>query len=393
MKTVVLWCCAFVTGAALLVATDYKSRDPDSALYAKLSEELAPLPISHWIAPDWGGAWNQEGPFREHPVGILLLPALLIRCGFPAEQAAYVVNMLYQIAVILLIPVVAGQLVKGFEARSLAWLLQLLPVAFAYRIRANQEHPLLMCFLAALYATHRSRTHPAWISLMVVSFCCMVLIKGAFAMFALAAAVLWLLLVPKPAASSNWWPWVGLVTTVTAAGAMMAGYETLYVHATGDSFLDFYNTTRLGGSIRLTDAEVLPHALANAAWYLSRLVWFAAPWSAFALAAVWVWVRSQATDADPRVFDETTERGLLWVLLLAAVYIVILSPALVRAERFIFPTYFAIGAMGAVTAIRSVAGMRRLVMRTDQHAWLPVAVWIVTFLLNLASRMVGLMRL
>src|SRR4029453_14302812 len=160
MRQGLLWSCALAIAAALLVATDYRSRDPDSALYARLSGELAPQPPSRWIAPEWRGAWDQEGLFREHPAGILLPPVVLIRAGDPAAQAAYIVNMLYQGAVIALIPLVAGVVVKGFEARSLAWVLQLLPVSFAYRIRGNQEHPLLMCFLALVYGTHRARTSP-----------------------------------------------------------------------------------------------------------------------------------------------------------------------------------------------------------------------------------------
>ena len=93
--------------------------------------------------------------------------------------------MLYQAAVILLLPLVAGLVMRQTDARALAWVLQLLPVSFVYRIRGNQEHPLLMCFLALIYATDRSRTQPAWIVLMAVSFCWLALIKGAFAMFAL----------------------------------------------------------------------------------------------------------------------------------------------------------------------------------------------------------------
>ena len=185
MRQVLLWSCALAIAASLLVATDYRSRDPDSTLYARLSGEVADEPPSRWIAPEWRGAWNQEGLFREHPAGILLPSVLLIRAGVPAGQAAFIVNMLYQAAVIALVPLVAGVVVNGLESRSLAWILQLLPVSFAYRIRANQEHPLLMCFLALLCGTHRARTNPGWMLLMVASFCCLVLIKGAFAMFAL----------------------------------------------------------------------------------------------------------------------------------------------------------------------------------------------------------------
>ena len=200
MKQVLLWSCALAVAASLLVATDYRSRDPDSALYARLSGELAEQPPSRWIAPEWRGAWNQEGLFREHPAGILLPSVLLIRAGVPAGQAAFIVNMLYQAAIIALVPLVASVLVNGLESRSLAWILQLLPVAFVYRIRGNQEHPLLMCFLALIYGTHRARMDPWWMLSMVASFCCLVLIKGAFAMFALIGAALWVVIIPAPLA-------------------------------------------------------------------------------------------------------------------------------------------------------------------------------------------------
>jgi hypothetical protein len=387
MKLALLWCCALATAAALLIATDYRSRDPDSSLYARLSGDLARQPASRWIAPEWGGAWNHEGLFREHPVGVLLPSVLLIRAGVPAGQAAYIVNTLYQAAVIALIPLVAGVVVSRIEARSLAWILQLLPVSFVYRIRGNQEHPLLMCFLALIYGTHRARTQPRWVLLMVPAFCFLVLLKGAFAMFALVGAALWLVVIPAPPDGSNRRAWVCLAAAVAAAAVMLAGYEALYVRTTGESFLGFYRSTRLGESMRLSDPGVIPHALVNVGWYVLRLAWFAAPWSLVALAATWVWVRVRAAGTSPGSFDPMTERGLAWALLLTAVFITVLSPALVRAERFIFPTYFAIGAVGVVTAIRRVEAVRTLVVRADQYAWLPIAVWMVTFVLSLGSRL------
>jgi hypothetical protein len=386
MKQAFLWSSALAIAASLLVATDYHSRDPDSSLYARLSGELAQQPPSRWIAPEWGGAWNQEGLFREHPVGILLPSVLLIRAGVPAGQAAYIVNMLYQAAVIALIPLVAAALVNGMEARSLAWLLQLLPVSFAYRIRGNQEHPLLMCFLALVFSTHRARTNPWWMLAMAASFSFLVLVKGAFAMFALVAAALWLVLVPAPQDGSNRWAWAGLAAAVITAALMLAGYESLYVRTTGESFLEFYRSTRLGGSIRFSDPSVVPRALVNVGWYLLRLAWFAAPWSLVACAVAWVWLRFRTIGTFPAPFDEATERGLVWALLLTAVFITVLSPALVRAERFIFPTYFVIGSVGVVAAIRTVGGVRNLAVKTDHHAWLPIAVWMGTFLLSLGSK-------
>ena len=390
MRQAFLWCGALAVAASLLVASDYRSRDPDSALYTRLSGELAQEPPSRWIAPEWRGAWNQDGLFREHPVGILLPSVLLIRAGVPAAQAAYIVNMLYQVAVIALIPLVAGVLVRGFEARTLAWVLQLLPVSFVYRIRGNQEHPLFMCFLAVIYATHRARTHPAWIVLTVAAFCFLVLVKGAFAMFTLVAAGLWLLVVPAPAGAADRWAWTGLVAAALASALMMIGYEALYVRTTGESFLEFYRSTRLGQSIQLTDPRVVPHALVNGGWYLLRLAWFAAPWSLLAFAVVGIWLRAVVQRRTTEQFELASSRGIQWVVLTTVLFIAVLSPALVRAERFIFPAYFAVGAVGVVTAIRTFAGAGRLALRADRYAWLPVATWMVTFLLSLGSKVVRL---
>jgi hypothetical protein len=387
-RPAVLWLAAVIAAAALLVTTDYTSRDPDSALYAKLAADLAPLPANRWIAPEWGGAWNHQGPFREHPVGILILPVLLIRGGFPPDQSSYVVNMLYQVGVILLIPMVAVVFVKGVEARSLAWLLQLLPVAFVYRIRANQEHATLLCFLAVLYGTHRSREHPAWIALTVAAFCFFVLIKGVFAVIALVGAVLWLMVGAdnRNTTGSRRWPWVGLVLMVAAASIMMASYEVLYRRTTGESFLAFYKATRLGASVQLPDSGIVLHTLVNIVWYVARLLWFAFPWSIAALGATWIWLRAKADGVAGGAIDRAAERGLMWALLFTGVSIAIWSPAAVRAERFVFAAYYVVGAVGAVASIRRFAGMRQLVNELDRYAWLPTAVWFLTFALNLASR-------
>jgi hypothetical protein len=389
-KIALLWCAAVVAAASLLIATDYRSRDPDSALYARISTELARQPPSRWIAPEWGGAWDQHGLFREHPVGILLPSVVLIRLGVPGAQAAYIVNMLYQVAVIALIPLLAGVVVRSTEARPLAWILQLMPVSFVYRIRGNQEQPLLMCFLALVYATARARTNPAWILLVVASFCGLVLVKGAFATFALVAAALWLVLVPAPAGAGDRWAWGGLVAAVLAAAAMMAGYEAIYVRTTGESFIEFYRSTRLGESIDLGDPRVVGHALANVGWYLLRLAWFAAPWSLVAFAVAWAWLRAGLRGRLFEVFDRPSVWAIAWGMLTTAVFITVLSPANVRAERFIFPAYFIAGAIGVVAAMRRVEAFRGFMTRSADRAWLPVAVWGGTFLLSLASKIVRL---
>ena len=79
-----------------------------------------------------------------------------------------------------------------------------------------------------------------------MSFCFLVLVKGAFAMFALVAAALWLVVVPAPPNGSNRWAWAGLAAAAIAAALMMAGYEALYVRTTGESFLEFYRVDAPG---------------------------------------------------------------------------------------------------------------------------------------------------
>jgi hypothetical protein len=382
MKTGLLWLAVIATAATLLVAFDYQSRDPDSALYARLSADLSRQPVSRWIAPEWGGAWNTQGLFREHPVGILLPSAAAIRLGFPPEQAAYAVNLLYQTAVILLMPLVGGLVVRRADAQALAWLLQLLPVSFVYRIRGNQEHPLLMCFLAMIYATDRARTHPGWIAVVVVSFCWLALIKGAFAMFALAAASLWILVVPPRNDDVNWRAWLGLAAAVLAATAMFAAYEAAYVRVTGESFLDFYRSTRLGESMDLSDPRIVPHTLRNVVWYLGRLAWFGAPWSLAAFGVWAMWLRSPRAALDQR----TDRRAALWALLTTVAFIAVLSPANVRAERFIFPLYFVVAALGFAAASRRSAALDRLAARTADYWWLPAAAWLVLFLASIVSK-------
>jgi hypothetical protein len=386
MKPVVLWLSVVAAAAAFLIAIDFRSNDADSALYARLSGAIAPTPIIRWIAPEWGGAWNLHGPFREHPVGILLLPAAAIRLGIPPNQAAYIVNMLYQVAAILLMPLVARVVVARYEARALAWILQLLPIAFVFRIRANQEHPVFMAFIAMLYATHRARTHAAWVLLVVTAFCFVLLVKGAFAMFAFVAAALWLLVIPTPPGGSDRRVWAGLALTLLVAALLVVGYEAFYVRTTGESFLAFYRARRLADSMSLTQPGILRHSLVNVWFYVVRVLWFAAPWSLCALAAAWTWLRIKTSGAPSTRFGDTTARALQWSLMVTAVYVLVLSPALVRAERFIFPAYFVIGAAGAVTAMRYFDGFRRFAQRSESWFWLTPAVWFVTFLLSLASR-------
>ena len=232
-----------------------------------------------------------------------------------------------------------------------------------------------MCFLALIYSTHRARTSPWWVLAMTMSFCFLVLVKGAFAMFALVGAALWLIVVPVPEGGPNRWAWAGLAAAVATAALMLAGYEALYVRTTGESFLEFYRSTRLGESIRFND---LKRRFARA-----RQRGMVSPQARVVCRPVepgGVCRRSGSGSgpglrAAPSPFEPTAERGLVWAFLLTAVFITVLSPANVRAERFIFPTYFAIAQLESWPRCERQAGVRSLAASADRYGALPIAVW------------------
>ena len=114
------------------------------------------------------------------------------------------------------------------------------------------------------------------------------------------------------------------------------------------------------------------------------------PWSlvAFAIVAVWLLARAQGRTGEE--FEIASSQGIQWALLTTAVFIAVLSPALVRAERFIFPAYFIIGAIGVVAAIRRSRSVRPSGGADRPLSLAPGRGWMVTFLLSLGSKVVRL---
>ena len=60
-----------------------------------------------------------------------------------------------------------------------------------------------------------------------------------------------------------------------------------------------------------------------------------------------------------------------------------------RADRYIFPVYYAVGAAGGVAALRASTRLRRLAVALDRP-WVPAAVWVVTFAAHLFAGRLGL---
>jgi hypothetical protein len=383
---------ALAAGWAGLAAVAYRARDADSRLYAEIAARMAAAPVSRWIAPDFPPGWYMQGLFREHPVGLFVPAALLARTGYPAAQAAYAANAVYQVLTVVLIQRLALVLVPGLEARALGWLIQLLPIAFTFRIRANQEQAVVLLLLLALLGTEGARRRPPCALLTVFGLVSLLLVKGVLAVFGPALCVLWLLVrrgTSGPTEKAAWWG-------IAAAAAAMAGttlaYERLYHAATGQPFLSVYLGRQLGAAAVAQSAGVLVQKAYNAVWYLGRVIWFPFPWSLTLLAAAWAGLRGRHPGgARPGVPDGTAglaRDGALFAAGVAFLYVALFSLSDRRADRYIFPAYYAVGAAGAVAALRAWPGLRRLAERLDRP-WVPAAVWSATFFLHLLAGRAG----
>ena len=140
------WGGVLVVAAILLIVVNVRAADSDSGLHIGLVERLNTLPVSRWIAPEWWGLWGFEGLYREHPIGILIPPLILAKLGFPASQAPFLANAIYQVLSLVIIQHIAATVVTAVEARALAWMLQLIDCVHLSH-RANHEQAVLLLFL------------------------------------------------------------------------------------------------------------------------------------------------------------------------------------------------------------------------------------------------------
>jgi 4-amino-4-deoxy-L-arabinose transferase-like glycosyltransferase len=386
--TALAWLAAWLTVALLIAGTRYETRDPDSQLYAGISARLVSEPVSRWIAPQWWGFWHSEGPYCEHPVGMFVVPALLGRAGYPAAQAAYAVNALYQVVCFALVTLIAAAVTSRPDARALGSILQLLPIAFVFRVRANQEYAVMAGVLFALYATERARTRPPWSIGMLAGFCAVLLVKGVFAIMVPIVCVLWL--VARSGANPRRWAdraaWVAVGCMPLVAAAVTWGYETAYFRVTGLSFLEIYRSRQLPEAAIAGQSPLIRTAY-TATWYATRLAWYAFPWSL--LAALFAAAAVRARRWLPWRWEAGDERSAgaqgVWFALVAAMLLTAaFSLAHRKADRYIFPAYFLIAAAGAGPALARYPRLARLARRADRP-WVPASLYVALVLLTILS--------
>jgi 4-amino-4-deoxy-L-arabinose transferase-like glycosyltransferase len=380
-----VWAGLFAVVVLLLVVIRFSSDDPDSALYAGLSARLAQEPAGRWIAPEWWGFWPEAamtGLFREHPAGVFLLPTALTRVGIPAEQGAYVVGVAAGLASLLLVGGLVRRLTSRTEARAALVLLQLMPVAFIFRVRANHEYPMLLCLLVTLWGLVSVRRTWAGLSIAAIGMTAGLLIKGVFVVMILLAASLWILLNPTRDTGHPLRPWIALAGGLAAMAAVALVYDEWYARVTGETFWVPYWQRQLGPVAIASPIDNTWAFGRNVLFYASRLLWHPAPWSVALLAAAWRW-RGRLAGWWREAPAQTT-RGILFVLAFAALSILLLSPSSRFAERYAFSATYAIAAAGAVAACRIWPAVGRTVFRLDASMpAFPALVWFGLMLLRL----------
>ncbi len=389
------WVGVLAAAWVTLAVLGYGSRDADSRLYAEIAAQMARAPAASWIAPEFPPGWFMSGPFLEHPVGLFVPAAILARLGYPAGQAAYAMNALYQAATLVLLPALAARFAFGLEARTLGWLVQLLPIAFTYRVRANHEPALLLCLVLALLGTEKSRRSPSFMLLSCVGLVGLVLVKGVFAALGPPLCALWLLTARRdgpPDAPTARPAWLGLGVAVLAMAGAAATYEILHRQATGEPFWSFYLSRQLGVAAAAGQGGGFQGAalqkVSNLAWYLGRVLWFAFPWSVALVAAARPWLWRRGASARPGEGDPRAVAAAAFVGGALLLYVGVFSLFDRRADRYVFPAYYLVGAAGAVAAIRRWPALRRVAERLDRP-WLPAAVFLLTFAAHVLAGRLG----
>ena len=360
------WLLALVAAATLLAATDYRTRDPDSRAYIAITTRIVEEPVRSWIAPQWWGAWAGQGRFLEHPAGTFVLPAFLARAGFPVAQSLFVVTLAGQIVTLLVLVALASRLLPPSHAHAIGWAALLIPIAFVFRVRANQEYLVLAGILVAVYGLERARTAAAWIVVALAGCLFALTVKGVFALLAPMAGVLWLWARrPTPITA-----WVGLVLMTAAIPVAALTYEAAYVRVTGESFLDYYLGARM--SLDAGVASTLPFPLDkiwNVLWYCGRVAWYAAPWGL----AVALLARRTSREA----IGASAWRFVTFGVLSAAAAIALVAIRDTRADRYIFPAYFLVTAAGVAAACALTPRSGAVADRLDRlWPWGPAALWL-----------------
>jgi len=248
----------------------------------------------------------------------------------------------------------------------------------------------------ALLGTEKSRKSPSWMLLVCGGLVGMLLVKGLFAALGPPLCALWLLTTRSdgsPDAPKAQPAWLGLAVAVVAMAGAAAAYEMLHRQATGEPFWSLYVSRQLGVAAAAGESggelgDAASRKVSNLAWYLGRVLWFAFPWSvALLAAAVRLWLPRQESPRQAEA-ERSAAGAVAFVAGALLLYVGVFSLFDRRADRYVFPAYYLVGAAGAVAGVRRWPALRRVAERLDRP-WVPAAVFLLTFAAHVLAGRLG----
>jgi len=321
----------------IVIAFPYEYYDSDSSCYSSLSQKLAFQPLSKWCAPQWWGHGGNQGLFREHPPGILWLPALLVRLGIKPSVAALCANFLYLLLSLYFIFKLAslwGNTALGWGA---VFGLILTPIFLQYLIRANQEHPLNLAVLAGIYGLVRSQESRRGRWLFVAALVLGLLVKGVSVLLLSMLAFLFWLIVARNRKT---------FVLIAAGHLIVLGvavlFELWYRGIAHQSFWQSYFAIQGARSIGGVFHPL--RKVYNLLWYAARVLWFSAPWLLFLLYELAASKKKKLRLAQDR-FVRFLLAGSLGIM-------VFFSLSDRKADRYIFPAYILLSLAGVMAFLK-----------------------------------------
>ena len=389
-KSFGLWLALWVVASAFLSTTDFRSSSNDSKFYSRLVGQLADKPVGQWVAPKWGENFYGQPPdkyIHDHLSGNLIPGVLLAKAGVPSQHALNIVQMLFNIFSLILLVKIASFFVEKKVAVHLLWILQLIPIAFTYKIRANHEQGMILWMLVAIYGALLLVKTGRGLWLWALGVAGALLVKGAPVILLPVMGVLVAFFAaekiegrPKKAL----WLASTAVFTIFIVGFV---YEFFYRQATGTEFWGEYWRVQIEErSLKATsDKPLLLQKLSNFWYYLNRSIFYTAPWS---LVALFIFSKRKHWQRLPSLREvfrlETSQKQKLYVVLflLAILQIFAFSVSDRRGSRYIFPVFYLFGSGFSIYILYGVEGFKNLAEKVEEKlgaANFAAILWFVTF--------------
>jgi hypothetical protein len=286
-------------------------------------------------------------------------------------RAALLANLLYFLAGLYLLFLIARRLVRAEGAWLAVALYAISPLGIQYLVRANQENAWAVGFLGALYCMLNPQRGVRSIGFVLFAAFAF-LIKGVLALGLFPALGLW------------WW-WssrrredlLWFAAGLAAIGLLSFGYERAYQGLTGESFFANYVSAQMT-YVHRDEGIGLVRKLINPVYYAANILWFALPSSVLAIYAAY---RTRRFKRPP-----TDAQALAYVG--CGSHVVLALPITRRGARYIFPAYALVHLPAAQLICDKAPALGDRLLRNEEY--LPYALMLLLMLVLVGRVIVDL---